>query len=200
MKKVILLIITFGFSTILLAQTYHPSTPNPPGDMESLTHIGDNGTVVVTGNGTWYSNVYSTDETDIKEPWTDVWETVFGQSTADQQGRYLFGAGAQLSILDAMDIPDKFMINNAYPNPFNPSTTIEYGLPIKLSDQRVSISIYDISGRLVNTLVNRQQAAGWHRIVWNGKNTFGSQVSSGVYLVRVIAGTEVKLIKVMFLR
>lgn len=200
MKKELLLILALGFSTLLLGQTYHPGTPNPPTATESLTHIGDTGTLVVSGNATWSSDVYSTDETDIIPPWLTVWETVFGQSTAEQAGRYLIGGGVLLAIMDAMDIPDKFMINNPYPNPFNPSVTIEYGLPLRLADQQVSIRVYDISGRLVNTLVHRKQAAGWHSIVWNGKNTFGSQVSSGVYLVHVIAGTEVKLIKVMFLR
>ena len=200
MKKELLLILAMGFSAKLLGQTYHPNTPNPPTATESLTHIGDNGTLVVTGNATWLSDVYSTDETDIRPPWLTVWETVFEQSAAEQAGHYLIGSGVLLSIMDAMDIPDKFMINNPYPNPFNPSTTIEYGLPLRHTDQQVSIRVYDINGRLVNTLVNRQQAAGWHSIVWNGKNNLGSQVSSGVYLVRVIAGTEVKLIKVMFLR
>ena len=198
--KVLTYVFVLCITSVLFGQTYHPSTPNPPGDMESLTHIGDNGTVVVTGNGTWYSNVYSTDETDIKEPWTDVWETVFGQSTADQQGRYLFGAGAQLSILDAMDTPDKFMINNAYPNPFNPSTTIEYAIPDARTHGKVSIQIYDITGRLVSKLVDGQKAAGWHSVVWNGKNTFGTVVPAGMYLVRVSAGNELKLTKVMLVR
>ena len=200
MKKELLLILAMGFSAKLLGQTYHPNTPNPPTATESLTHIGDNVTLVVTGNATWFSNVYSTDETTHTPPGNNVWETVFGQSSADQKGRYLFGGGDLLAIMDAMDIPDKFMLNNAYPNPFNPSTTIEYAIPDAATHGKVSIQIYDITGRLVSKLVDGQKAAGWHSVVWNGKNTFGTVVPAGMYLVRVSAGTEVKLTKVMLVR
>ena len=198
--QALLVVIVFGFSSILSVQTYHPNTPNPPTDIESLTHIGDNVTLVVTGNATWFSNVYSTDESDISPPYTSVWETVFGQALADQKGRYLYGNGDLLSTTDAMELPDKFMINHAYPNPFNPSTTIEYGIPDASTHGKVTIQIYDITGRLIKKLVDGQKAAGWHSVVWNGKNTFGTQAAAGVYLVRVIAGVEVKLTKVMLIR
>ena len=200
MKKELLFLLAFGFSTILLGQTYHPNTPNPPTATESETYIGDNVTLVVTGNATWFSNVYCTDETDIAPPWNNLWETVFGQSSADQKGRYLYGGGDLLSITDAMQLPDKFMINNAYPNPFNPSTTIEYAIPDVETHGKVSIQIYDITGRLINTLVDCQKKAGWHSVVWNGKNAFGTHAPAGMYLVRVSAGVEVKLTKVMLIR
>lgn len=200
MKKELLLILAFGFSTILLGQTYHPNTPNLPTVAESLTHIGDNVTLVVTGNATWFLNVYSTDETDITPPGNNVWETVFGQSSADQKGRYLFGGGDLLSTAQTMQLPDKFMINNAYPNPFNPSTTIEYAIPDAATHGKVSIQIYDITSRLVSKLVDGQKAAGWHSVVWNDKDVFGKHAPAGMYLVRVSAGVEVKLTKVMLVR
>lgn len=196
----LLIILAFGSSTVLLSQTYHPNTPNPPTATESLTHIGDNVTLVVTGNATWFSNVYSTNETDITPPNINVWETVFGQSFADQIGRYLYGSGDFLSTADIAQLPDKFMINNAYPNPFNPSTTIEYAIPNIETHGNVSIQIYDITGRLIMKLVDGQKAAGWHSVVWNGKNSFGEHAAAGMYLVRVIAGVEVKLTKVMLIR
>jgi hypothetical protein len=72
------------------------------------------------------------------------------------------------------------------PNPFNPSTTIKFYIP-NTSD--VSIKIYDILGREVNTLINQQTTAGYHIVYWNGKNRRGENVSSGIYLYRLTAGS-----------
>ena len=187
-------------STFLSGQSYHPNTPNPPVFHESCTHIGDNMTLEVTGNATWFSNVYSTDETDVEEPYTNIWETVFAQPIAYHPAHYLFSGGGLLSIDDMMGLPEKFMINKPYPNPFNPSVTIEYAIPSVATHGDVSIHIYDITGRLVNKLVDGKKTAGWHSVVWHGINTYGKQVSTGMYLVRVIAGDEYKLTKVMLIR
>ncbi len=77
-----------------------------------------------------------------------------------------------------IEIPDKFVLKNAYPNPFNPQITLYYGLP---EAARVKIEIYDISANKVLTLINRQMNAGWHRTKWNGRNRFDQQIASGVY-------------------
>jgi len=73
------------------------------------------------------------------------------------------------------------------PNPFNPSTTIRYVLPAR---GNVRVSIYDIAGRLVTTLVDREEAAGPYGVEWNGTGADGARVSSGVYLVRIEAGKQ----------
>jgi photosystem II stability/assembly factor-like uncharacterized protein len=72
------------------------------------------------------------------------------------------------------------------PNPFNPSTIIKFYIP-NTSD--VTIRIYDILGREVTTLINQQTTAGYHNVYWNGKNSRGENVSSGVYLYRLTAGS-----------
>jgi photosystem II stability/assembly factor-like uncharacterized protein len=72
------------------------------------------------------------------------------------------------------------------PNPFNPSTIIKFYIP-NTSD--VTIKIYDILGREVTTLINQQTTAGYHNVYWNGKNSRGEDVSSGVYLYRLTAGS-----------
>ena len=197
-KHELLVVVVLCAISLLVGQSYHPNTPNPPTDTESCIHIGDNTTLEVAGNGTWFSNVYSTDEADIVPPYTTIWETVFCQFTADYQNHYLFGGGGLLSIDDLQGLPDKFMINKPYPNPFNPSVTIEYALP--QATTQVSIQIYDITGRLINKLVDGEKTAGWHSAVWHGNNAIGKQASSGLYLVRVIAGDGVKLTKVMLVR
>lgn len=77
-------------------------------------------------------------------------------------------------------IPDAYSLAQNYPNPFNASTTIKYNLP---EPGFVNIDIYDIMGRKIQTLVSQDQTAGSHSVVWNASN-----VSSGVYLYKIVAG------------
>ncbi|MDD8018769.1 MAG: FlgD immunoglobulin-like domain containing protein [Bacteroidota bacterium] len=81
-------------------------------------------------------------------------------------------------------IPTEYQLQNNYPNPFNPSTTILYGIP---QASRVSITIYSILGQEVKTLVNDVQNASFYRVVWNGTNNNGTHVASGVYFFRLTA-------------
>jgi hypothetical protein len=72
----------------------------------------------------------------------------------------------------------------ASPNPFNPKTTIQYSLA---SRGRVSLSVFDVSGRRVTTLVDDVMDAGPHQVVWDGRNHSGHQVASGLYFMRMSA-------------
>jgi|GEM_PF-5525714 len=94
-------------------------------------------------------------------------------------------------------IPVELVLQPAYPNPFNPTTTISYGLP---KDQQVKLIIYDLTGRQVKTLVNAQQSAGMHSIQWDGTNGYGQQVSSGVYFYRLTVSRSVKTHKMLLIR
>ena len=98
-------------------------------------------------------------------------------------------------------IADNFTVM-AYPNPFNPSTTIRYSIPAveTHSNASVLIAIYNIGGKLVTTLVNIEQPAGWYEIQWNGTNQNGKEVPGGVYLSRVTVGNEVKTNKLILLK
>ena len=82
---------------------------------------------------------------------------------------------------------DNFSFNNIYnyPNPFNPVTTLRYDLP---EDAMVNITIYDMIGRVVKTMVNSQQDAGFKSVRWNATNDNGSPVSAGLYLYTIQAG------------
>ena len=81
-------------------------------------------------------------------------------------------------------IPEAFQLLNNYPNPFNPSTTIMYSLPQHSS---VSIVVYSVLGQEVRSLVKGVEDAGSHQVVWNGRDNAGSQASTGVYFVRMVA-------------
>ena len=78
--------------------------------------------------------------------------------------------------------PIKYSLNNNYPNPFNPMTTISYGLP---EDGFVNITIYDISGRPIKELINGQQKSGFKAFQWDATNDQGQPVSSGLYLYTI---------------
>ncbi|MCK4655094.1 MAG: T9SS type A sorting domain-containing protein, partial [Candidatus Cloacimonetes bacterium] len=85
----------------------------------------------------------------------------------------------------------------SYPNPFNPETTISYQLT---ADSKVSLSIYNVKGQKVNTLVNEILPAGEHSVIWNGKDSNGNQVSSGIYFYKLKAGDYQKVKKMLLLK
>ena len=81
--------------------------------------------------------------------------------------------------------PPTFQLNQNYPNPFNPTTQIRYDIP---GDAMVSISIYDLMGRSIKSLVNSNQSAGYHSIQWNATNNLGEPMSAGMYIYIIQAG------------
>ena len=93
--------------------------------------------------------------------------------------------------------PQGFVLEQNFPNPFNPSTTLRYELP---EDGLVNVTIYDMMGRQVSTLVSSQQAAGYKSIQWNATNDFGKPVSAGVYLYQIQAGEFVQTKKMVLLK
>jgi len=80
-------------------------------------------------------------------------------------------------------IQKEFLVE-VYPNPFNPTTTIKYSLPVS---SNVELKIYDIMGKEIRTLVAGKNQSGYKEVLWDGKNDNGSQVSSGIYLYRLVA-------------
>ena len=84
-----------------------------------------------------------------------------------------------------------------YPNPFNPKTTITYAVN---KAEHVTLQVYDLSGRIVRTLVSGPQASGEHQIQWDATNDYGQSVAGGVYLYRLNAGDRIETRKMMLLR
>ena len=82
-------------------------------------------------------------------------------------------------------VPTTFGLGEAYPNPFNPVTTIPYFVPSP--GGVVTLDIYDVQGRRVTQLVNNHQEPGAHTVDWHGKNSQGHGVSSGTYFIRMTA-------------
>jgi endo-1,4-beta-xylanase len=78
----------------------------------------------------------------------------------------------------ASRLPSAYQLEQNFPNPFNPSTTLRYGLPTR---SRVRLQVYNVLGQLVADLVNTEQAVGWNQVVWN------VNIASGLYFYRLEA-------------
>ncbi len=94
-------------------------------------------------------------------------------------------------------VPTTFAVTRNYPNPFNPSTTINFQIP-KSSD--VSLVIYNVLGQKVRTLVNKSMETGYYKVTWDGHNDQGAQVASGIYIYRFKAGDYQKDYKMILLK
>ena len=129
----------------------------------------------------WSTAVYKLTAIDIHGNESAVAVLEIGQITGD----------------DPIPEPHSTFLSQNWPNPFNPSTTIEYGLE---TEGRVNLGIYDPAGRLVAVLVDEIRPAGIYSTVWNGKDTNGSPMASGVYFYRLTADDIVRTSKMILLR
>jgi len=102
-----------------------------------------------------------------------------------------------VSVDDDLSIPTEFTLSQNFPNPFNPSTSIRYTLP---EMTRASLQIFDIQGRLVQTITSTHAQAGWNEMVWNGHDSEGALMSAGVYVARLEAGIHRESIKMLLLK
>jgi len=98
---------------------------------------------------------------------------------------------------DQPTVPTDYSLGNAYPNPFNPTTTIEFGVP---SDGNVRIEVYNITGQKVKTLTNQYYTAGSYTIDWNSTDDSGNEVATGVYLYRMTASDFVETKKMVLMK
>jgi hypothetical protein len=97
----------------------------------------------------------------------------------------------------AEETPIEFMLHQNYPNPFNPATTIAYDLP---SEVNVSLRVFNVLGEEVVSLVQEKQVQGRHLIRWNGMSRSGLSCSSGVYFLRLEAGSNVSVRRMILLK
>ena len=87
---------------------------------------------------------------------------------------------------EAKALPNSFARHHARPNPFNPSTTIAYEVP---EQTHITLTIYNLLGQEVERLMDQVQAAGRYEVVWQGNNSRGEGVASGIYLYRIASGS-----------
>ena len=94
-------------------------------------------------------------------------------------------------------LPGKYALHQNYPNPFNPVTTLRYELPER---SEVLLTIHDVLGRQVRTLVRGAEEPGFRTLMWDGTNDLGESISAGVYLYRIQAGDFTQTRKMVLLR
>ena len=95
----------------------------------------------------------------------------------------------------ARPAPEEYILSDAYPNPFNPTTTLSFSVP---TEGKINLSIYDMTGRLVNTLVNGHMEQGYYQVTWDGVDATGNAVASGMYIY-ALQGEGISITKKMVL-
>lgn len=103
-----------------------------------------------------------------------------------------------VKITDNELLPENCILQN-YPNPFNSNTVIHYSIAGGVGKQ-VTLRIFDINGKLVNTLVDENKSAGDYFIRWDGKNQYGEEVVTGIYFYRIEAGSFFSMKKMTFIK
>ena len=105
--------------------------------------------------------------------------------------------GSTGTSVEEEEIPETFELFQNYPNPFNPTTTIQFALP---TSEQVTLKVYDVTGREVQTLVAGQLTAGTHQVIWDGRGHSGRAVASGVYFYRLEAGSQIMTRRMVMLK
>jgi len=124
------------------------------------------------------------DQVEIR--WPDGEVQILAGAAVDARTVVVQGQSTGVEDGDHGAAPAVFRLHRAYPNPFNPSTTLAFELP---APARVDLEIYDVSGRRVRTLLREDaRTAGRHDLVWDGADDAGRTSPAGVYLVRLRAG------------
>ena len=113
------------------------------------------------------------------------------------RGEIQFPSSTGMAENERSSEPREFAIHQNYPNPFNASTSIRFVLP---RDDFVSLTICDITGRRVRTLLDEKVSAGTHVVAWDGKDDTGQELASGLFFARMKAANSIKTIKLLLVR
>ena len=122
----------------------------------------------------------------------EYWVTAVDHNGNESNASSIVEISGSMLSADADLLPDAFALNQNYPNPFNPSTQIRYALP---EQSQVVLTVYDMLGRKVRTLVNGVQDAGYRTVMWNATSDLGTPVSAGMYIytIRAVSYTHLTL-------
>ena len=107
------------------------------------------------------------------------------------------GSFGTASVSDQDAVPNEMELSQNYPNPFNPSTRIEYTLA---SEGYITLNIYDITGRLISTLIDDYVDSGYHSVMWNGMDDNGKIVAAGIYFYSLQSETSNMTRKMVYMK
>jgi len=174
----------------------------------SVNAIASKNNVLYVGTASTLSGVYyTTDFTTWIDFSTGLESYDYSVSQLVATDEYLYKTGGTLNSYQ-ISLPElethwestklvEFTLSQNYPNPFNPTTTLQYDLP---EDAMVNITIYDMMGRQVKSLINGLQTAGYNSVQWDATNSTGQPVSAGVYLYRIEAAEFRQTKKMLLLK
>ena len=211
----------FGLISPTVLDTFEINTSTDetiPFTWESSYDVDSDLTYKLTVTLDYPGNVYTQDYLNIADSSTSIsayeyavfmtnlnltlWTLNYIVESSDEEFTVISQAGEfvlsnTLLSIDSGIIPGVFALHQNYPNPFNPVTSLRYDLP---EDGFVNITIYDMMGRIIRSLVNSKQAAGYHSIKWNATNNKNEPVSAGLYLYTIQAGEFRKTRKMVLLK
>jgi len=159
------------------------------------------------GGSTWQSIAADLPEAQLDYDWTApntatdsgqvkvVQDNATGMDYSDASGNFTINIST--GIEESESHIESFALYPAYPNPFNPSTTIYYALS---KGSRISLKIYNVVGERIKTLVDDFQSPGEKSVVWDGRNDLGQIVGSGVYIYQLKSGNQIRTKKLTFLK
>ena len=127
----------------------------------------------------------------------EYWVTAVDHSGNESNGSNTVQISPTGLSTDADLVPDVYALGQNYPNPFNPSTQIRYALP---EQSQVVLTVYDMLGRKVRTLVNGVQDAGYRTVMWNATSDVGTPVSAGMYIYTIRADEFYQVKKMILLK
>lgn len=220
MKRVLLpltVLMSFGLTGLTFAQTSHivlvGGGSNTFSPVDLTIDVGD---TVVWMNQSGFHNVVADDNSFTSgAPSSAAWvfSLVFDQAGSNPYYCVVHGnvggvgMSGTVTVESVVSIDEpvagvarQFTLNQNYPNPFNPSTTIGFGVPEQASNAFVSLSVYNLLGQRVRTLIRQNLPAGTYSVIWDAKNDAGASVPSGVYFYRLDAANFNEIRKMTFLR
>jgi hypothetical protein len=143
----------------------------------------------------------------VSENWIDsTWQVIEGSVVFSHFGYFYCFTGLDVRIFYSSTtdvegapthVPERLVLKQNYPNPFNSTTVISYTLD---RPQTVTLTIYDLQGRKIRTLVNKKQPAGMHAILWDGNNEQGKAVGTGWYWYRIRTGSNSAVRKMLLIK
>ncbi len=155
------------------------------------------GEILVTGNDSEMILFWSIQPQFEREQWNLVNEFGNKISLSGTGETILNNFGTRFLLKKTELIPETFTLNQNFPNPFNPTTTIEFGIP---EESHVSLIIYDLNGIEVFTLLDGEFSPGSHSIQWDGTDKNGNKMSSGVYLYNFSSEQYTDMKKMIFIK
>jgi len=168
----------------LLVSTFLGGDSN---DSASFIAIDDSGNVYVTG-GTWSSDFPTTPH---------AYDITYDSGCDAFISKFDTDLSADVGIKEETSTREVFCISQIEPNPFTQFTTISYLLPAKST---VSLKVYDLTGRLMKTLLNKEIKEGYNTVIWDGRDNFGEKVSCGFYFLKFRVGEYTETRKLLMIR